>query len=135
MSAYYRAAEGRQDRMGLGWILVGLGIQFFALAALVFCLVYVIPQFEQMFQEQGAELPAITQILLSLSHAVRSYWFAAIPLTAALVGAYGITLSRLGRAGFWVVTVGLITVEAACAVTLVVGLFLPMQELLQHMSA
>lgn len=38
-------------------------------------LIFVIPQFESMFKGFGAELPALTQFVVGLSHFMRDYWW------------------------------------------------------------
>ena len=38
-------------------------------------LIFVIPQFESMFKGFGAELPAMTQFVVNLSHFMRAYWW------------------------------------------------------------
>ncbi len=38
-------------------------------------LIFVIPQFESMFKGFGAELPALTQMVINLSHLMRDYWY------------------------------------------------------------
>jgi len=38
-------------------------------------LIFVIPSFEDMFKNFGAELPALTQMVINLSHFVRDFWF------------------------------------------------------------
>ncbi len=38
-------------------------------------LIFVIPQFEAMFKNFGANLPAFTQMVVNLSHFVRDYWW------------------------------------------------------------
>jgi len=46
-------------------------------AVLVACilLIFVIPQFETVFKNFGAELPAFTQMLVNMSHFMVSYWW------------------------------------------------------------
>jgi type IV pilus assembly protein PilC len=39
-------------------------------------LIFVIPQFESMFKGFGAELPALTQVVINLSNFMQDYWFA-----------------------------------------------------------
>ena len=46
---------------------------FLALAVLVFLLTFFIPKFQGMFQGLGASLPLPTQIVLAISHVLRSY--------------------------------------------------------------
>ncbi|MCW7551182.1 type II secretion system F family protein [Endozoicomonas gorgoniicola] len=41
-------------------------------------LVKVVPQFEEVFQGFGAELPAFTQVVIQISNFVQQWWFAAI---------------------------------------------------------
>ncbi|MCG8013156.1 MAG: type II secretion system F family protein, partial [Candidatus Thiodiazotropha weberae] len=38
-------------------------------------LIFVIPQFESLFSNFGAELPAFTQMVVSMSHFVRDWWW------------------------------------------------------------
>jgi type IV pilus assembly protein PilC len=38
-------------------------------------LIFVIPQFESMFKGFGAELPALTQMVVNMSHFMRQYWW------------------------------------------------------------
>ena len=48
-----------------------------AVAVIVSCilLIFVIPQFEEVFKGMGADLPAFTQMLISLSRFMVSYWY------------------------------------------------------------
>jgi general secretion pathway protein F len=43
--------------------------------AILFLLGYVVPQFQQMFEGFGAQLPLLTRIVLALGGAVRGYWW------------------------------------------------------------
>jgi len=61
--------------------------------ALILMLIYVVPRFEVFFQEMGQTLFWSTQVLLSLSKALRSYWWLGILLVAATV----VLLGRLAR--------------------------------------
>jgi type IV pilus assembly protein PilC len=54
-----------------------------ALIVVLVLLLFVIPVFEKMFKEMGAELPAPTQIVINLSQVVQSYWYVII---GAIVG-------------------------------------------------
>lgn len=49
-------------------------------------LIFVIPQFEALFSNFGAELPAFTQIVVNLSHFVRDKWW--ILLGSTFLGVY-----------------------------------------------
>ncbi|MEM9704505.1 MAG: type II secretion system F family protein [Pseudomonadota bacterium] len=70
-----------------------------ALLSVVSCLVFsglmtfVVPRFETLFADAGATLPLITQITLSVSRAVGSFWW--LPLVLFIAGA--LSLQRLQK--------------------------------------
>jgi general secretion pathway protein F len=56
-----------------------------AIASLLLMLTFVVPQFTEMFESAGKELPVPTQIVVAAAEAIRSYWWVAIPVVAAAV--------------------------------------------------
>jgi type IV pilus assembly protein PilC len=46
-----------------------------AIVVTTILLIYVIPQFEDLFSSYGADLPAFTQLVVNISHFVRDYWY------------------------------------------------------------
>ena len=56
-----------------------------AFVVVIVLLLFVIPVFEKMFKEMGAELPAPTQIVINLSQVVQSYWYIIIGGAVGLV--------------------------------------------------
>ncbi|MCG7909805.1 MAG: type II secretion system F family protein, partial [Candidatus Thiodiazotropha taylori] len=46
-----------------------------AIVVTAILLIFVIPQFESLFSNFGAELPAFTQMVVNLSHFVRDWWW------------------------------------------------------------
>jgi len=46
-----------------------------AFAVTMLLLIFVVPQFESIFAGFGAELPAFTQVVLSISDVVQAYWY------------------------------------------------------------
>ena len=48
-------------------------------------MIFVVPKFEKMFSELGAELPNSTKLLIYMSHAVQDYWWI---LLTALIGGF-----------------------------------------------
>ena len=66
--------------------LVGAG-------AVVFLLTFVIPRFGEIFKDLGQDLPLPTQVLLSVSGAVKSYWWVVGLLVALSVMATRMALS------------------------------------------
>lgn len=55
-------------------------------------LIYVVPQFEQVFAGFGAELPAFTQMVINLSEFVQAWWF--IILAGIIATAVGFTMAK-----------------------------------------
>lgn len=62
-------------------ILVTLSI-----ASLLLLLTFVVPQFTEMFESAGKELPFLTQIVVGAAEGIRSYGWTFIPLLASLSG-------------------------------------------------
>ncbi|MFQ5947895.1 MAG: type II secretion system F family protein [Acidimicrobiia bacterium] len=46
-------------------------------------LLFVVPMFENMYQELGGELPAVTRLLISISEILAKFWFVFVGLVAA----------------------------------------------------
>lgn len=70
-----------KSAMAYPTVLVGITIiAFFGL------MLFVIPQIGKIIKDlggPGAKLPALTQVMLGISHAIVSYWFIVFPLIAA----------------------------------------------------
>jgi len=64
-------------------------ILFVLLGVGVFALVFIIPNLEDVFTSSGAQLPAVTQFLITISHVVINYWYAVIVIFASIVIAVG----------------------------------------------
>lgn len=56
-----------------------------AIAVVIVMLVVVFPQFEDMFEQVGSDLPAITKIVISLSNFVKHFWWLLIILNIGLI--------------------------------------------------
>src|SRR5579884_1253600 len=52
----------------------------FATLVLIFMLMFIVPVFQKVFSELNGQLPTPTRIIISLSHALRGYWFIIFPL-------------------------------------------------------
>lgn len=50
-------------------------IVFVAIVVTAILLIFVVPQFEDIFHSFGAELPAFTRLWITISHAVQSSWY------------------------------------------------------------
>ncbi len=56
-----------------------------ALIVLTIMMIFVVPQYESLYQEFGTPLPAITQSIIHYSHQFISYWWMAIIMVIALI--------------------------------------------------
>lgn len=56
---------------------------FVAGGSLIVLLIYVVPQFEPLFEDLGQSLPVSTQIVIALAHGLRHYWWALLVLALA----------------------------------------------------
>ena len=73
-------------------LLVALG------GAVIFLLTFVIPRFGEIFADLGQALPLPTQILLTVSSALRDYWWAlALAVVAGLIGSRLLLATAEGR--------------------------------------
>jgi type IV pilus assembly protein PilC len=58
---------------------------FFAVAVMMALVAFLVPVFENVFKEFGGNLPAMTQVSVLLSEAVRGYWWALFGGTALII--------------------------------------------------
>jgi type IV pilus assembly protein PilC len=65
-------------------VLIGV----FALLVLIGMVLFIIPIFADMFKDLGGELPALTQFMITVSDAMRDYWYAFILVPIAIVFAF-----------------------------------------------
>lgn len=56
-------------------LIYPIAIVVVAIAVLIVMLVVVFPQFQEMFDDLGSELPAITKVVMSMSHFVQHFWW------------------------------------------------------------
>jgi type IV pilus assembly protein PilC len=60
-------------------------VMSFATLVLIFMLMFIIPVFQNVFNDLGGQLPKPTQILIKMSYALRHWWFVIFPLIGAIV--------------------------------------------------
>ena len=74
MSEYYTSMDQTKKQMksAMTYPLVVLTIAF---GVLIFMLTYLVPQFSSMFEQNGAELPMLTQSILAISAFIKGYWY------------------------------------------------------------
>lgn len=74
-----------------------------AIAIMAFLLVYIVPKFEQIFQDMlgGQALPALTQFVINVSKVVQEQWYLIIGAVVLFVIVYKVASSR--PKGLWVI--------------------------------
>ncbi len=95
-----------------------------ALAAVLYSLICLVPDYEHTLRRQRVQLPVLTEQVIALSHVARAYWLFFSPLFLACDGAiiYFLRKRCVSRAPstLWAALVMLILL--ACAVATVLGL-------------
>lgn len=61
----------------------------------VVLMIFVIPQFEAVFANFGAQLPALTRMVIGLSHGIERYWMLLLGVLAVLVFVWRLGIRRL----------------------------------------
>ena len=74
MAEYYTSMDQTKKQMksAMTYPVVVLTIAF---GVLIFMLTYLVPQFSTMFADNGAEMPALTLAILSLSDFIKAKWY------------------------------------------------------------
>lgn len=84
LSAYLEAAENLRGKVKSA-MMYPIVVTSIAGGVTFFLIIGVIPTFENIFEGFGAELPFMTQILIDLSHALRTYWYAVLLSPVVLI--------------------------------------------------
>ena len=87
MAEYYQQIDASRKAMVSALVYPSF-IFVAAVSAVIFIIVKVVPQFVNMFAENGAELPAITQFIIGASNFLTTYWWALILGLIIIVGSY-----------------------------------------------
>jgi type IV pilus assembly protein PilC len=69
----------------------------FAVCVLIGMLMFLVPVFEDIFEQLHGELPTMTKIVVAASNGIRGYWFVIFPLIGASI--YGIRRWKRSPAG------------------------------------
>lgn len=84
MSEYYTSMDQTRKQMksAMTYPAVVLTIAF---GVLIFMLTYLVPQFTTMFEDNGAELPMLTQIIIKTSDFIKEKWYILLIAVVAVV--------------------------------------------------
>ena len=87
MADYYQQIDASRKAM-VSALVYPAFIFVAAIAAVVFIIIKVVPQFVNMFSENGAELPGITQFIIAASNFLTSYWWAILLALVSFIAVY-----------------------------------------------
>ncbi len=96
-ASQYMQSERKTRKQIKGAMTYPICMLSFCTIVIIALLTLVLPRFEKIYSGKGAVLPAPTQILLYISHAMTDYWYLLIPAVAAIiVGVYMYFRSQKG---------------------------------------
>lgn len=75
-------------------------VLFVSLIVTILLLLFVIPQFEALFQGVGADLPTLTRVIVDMSVWMQAYWFIFLAIVAGSVTAFIFTYKRSEKLKF-----------------------------------
>ena len=84
LTTHFETANALHSKVK-GAVTYPIVILFVVAAVVAVLLVGVIPQFSQMFDDLGSELPAATQMLVNLSNFLQHKWYILVIIVAAIV--------------------------------------------------
>lgn len=94
MADYYTEIEKSRKQM-LSALIYPTVILVLAIAALVFVMVTVVPQFVTMFESNGASLPAITKFIINFSKFLTGNWYKIALVLAAVLIVYHLLFKHI----------------------------------------
>ena len=85
----------------IGALIYPIMVIFFTIAIMVFIMIKIIPEFKDMFEEFGIDLPAMTELLIAISDRCVKLWFLfpLVPIAMALFVSL-VCKFRAGRMGW-----------------------------------
>lgn len=60
-------------------------VSVFSLAVIVFIMLYVVPQFIEIYDQQGAEVTGITKVVINISSFIQNYWYVVIIVLGLII--------------------------------------------------
>ena len=96
MAEYYTSMDQtrKQMRSAMTYPVVVLTLAF---GVLIFMLTYLVPQFTALFEDQGAELPALTKAIVEISAFIREKWYILLIIIIIFVIAFYYCYTRIQK--------------------------------------
>ena len=84
MAAYYTEIDQtkKQMRSAMTYPLI---VSLFSIAVIIFIMVYVVPQFEKIYRQQGAPITGVTKFVINLSSFLKGNWYFVIIFIAIII--------------------------------------------------
>lgn len=76
--AEFREKALRLKKKVIGALVYPIAVLTIATLILTFIMIFIVPKFEQIFVEMGIRLPAMTEVLISTSSFVGTYWWVVV---------------------------------------------------------
>lgn len=132
-----QSADENPFARSLVWTAWVLLTHFISGVVVVGVLVFVVPRFVTLFDDFGMELPSLAILLIGVARFVAAYWYLLLPGGLAVDAIVLLGLSRLPAGARWlgIVWATLVLLAAVALLALiVVGLFLPLQEMIDQLT-
>lgn len=94
MADYYESMEQTKKAMKSALMYPAM-VLILAIAVLVFMLVYLVPQFVSLYQEQGATLPAITRFIIDASNFLRNNYIWVIVGVVSIITIFTVFYTKI----------------------------------------
>lgn len=96
MADYYTSMDQTRKQMksAMTYPIIVLIIAF---GVLIFMLTYLVPQFTAMFEENGAELPALTKAIINISDFIKNNWYFILVGVAGVFAIFYVLYSKLEK--------------------------------------
>ena len=84
MAEYYTSMDQTKKQMKSAMTYPAVVLTI-AIGVLIFMLTYLVPQFTSMFEDQGAELPMLTQMIVGVSNFLKEKWYVVLIIILVIV--------------------------------------------------
>ena len=84
MASYYTEIDDTKKQMKSAMTYPTI-VSVFSLAVIVFIMLYVVPQFIEIYDQQGAEVTGITKVVINISSFIQNYWYVVIIVLGLII--------------------------------------------------
>lgn len=84
MASYYTEIDDTKKQMKSAMTYPAI-VSVFSLAVIVFIMLYVVPQFIEIYDQQGAEVTGITKVVINISSFIQNYWYVVIIVLGLII--------------------------------------------------